>query len=140
MWRNTWCSNCQCVRKFLAYPQCTLMNSSISMQKVEQTLICNLICANSAPYYCIITKYQRWIYKIFSLMMSCVSLIVDSPIRTAPLSALAIFQKHFTVTFAHFLGIKWKSADNNNNNRLRQNKVGAARSGEVLAATNGCIY
>ena len=73
--------------------------------------------------------------------MSCVSLIVVSPIRTAPLSALVIFQKHFTVTFAHFLGIKWKSADNNNNNnRLRQNKVGAARSGEVLAATNGCIY
>ena len=74
-------------------------------------------------------------------MMSCVSLIVVSPIRTAPLSALVIFQKHFIVTFAHFLGIKWKSADNNNdNNRLRQNKVGAARSGEVLAATNGCIY
>ena len=74
-------------------------------------------------------------------MMSCVSLIVVSPIRTAPLSALAIFQKHFIVTFAHFLGIKWKSADNNNdNNRLRQNKVGAVRSGEVLAATNGCIY
>ena len=73
--------------------------------------------------------------------MSCVSLIVVSPIRTAPLSALVIFQKHFTVTFAHFLGIKWKSADNNNdNNRLRQNKVGAVRSGEVLAATNGCIY
>ena len=74
-------------------------------------------------------------------MMSCVSLIVVSPICTAPLSALAIFQKHFIVTFAHFLGIKWKSADNNNdNNRLRQNKVGAVRSGEVLAATNGCIY
>ena len=74
-------------------------------------------------------------------MMSCVSLIVVSPIRTAPLSALVISQKHFSVTFAHFLGIKWKSADNNNdNNRLRQNKVGAARSGEVLAATNGCIY
>ena len=74
-------------------------------------------------------------------MMSCVSLIVVSPIRTAPLSALVIFQKHFTVTFAHFLGIKWKSADNNNdNNRLRQNKVGAVRSGEVLEATNGCIY
>ena len=73
--------------------------------------------------------------------MSCVSLIVVSPICTAPLSALAIFQKHFIVTFAHFLGIKWKSADNNNdNNRLRQNKVGAERSGEVLAATNGCIY
>ena len=111
------------------------------MQKVEQTLICNLICASSASYYCIITKYQRWKYKIFSLMMSCVSLIVVSPIRTAPLSALVIFQKHFSVTFAHFLGIKWKSADNNNdNNRLRQNKVGAVRSGEVLAATNGCIY
>ena len=74
--------------------------------------------------------------------MSCVSLIVVSPIRTAPLSALVISQKHFSVTFAHFLGIKWKSADNNNNNnnRLRQNKVGAVRSGEVLAATNGCIY